>query len=359
MTRGDMCKLKPILLGLLLCSGTSFADSCDDCDTCCPESCYDYYDNSAPRCCANEGDCASILGDLCNACGCAIASPWPSPFNMELGVGYRQDKLKWSIAGLFDCPNVLSELTWKDLDIVEFSGSASYVSCRNYAVKVQGDYGHIYDGKNVDSDYLYSDRKGLYSRSINSAGRGHVWDVSGAVGYRITSAYARCIITPYAGYSYDSQYLHMYNGYQAFSFNFNEIGPFKGLNSRYTAHWSGPWLGADFNVQVEKCAFIFGSFEWHWVNYRGKGCWNLRPEIGPFYHKANGIGYLATLGGNWEICRNWGIGVMGSYRNYRTHSGRETGTLKPIDCDPIRFRTKFNQAKWISWTITGIVTYRF
>lgn len=354
-----MRKILVVLTGLTLSTGHLFAD--EDCFNPCDNECYDSYDtfncNACGPCATQSSD--DLFWDLCNSCGCAFASPWPSSINLDAGIGFRRDKLEWSIAGLFNYPNVLSELEWQDLRIIQYQAAASYVSCTNYAIKVYGDYGNIYHGRNIDSDYALNDEEGLYSRSRNNAGKGHVWDVSGAVGYRVTSSCARFVATPYIGYGYSSQYLHMYDGNQTFSLNPFELGPFPGLDSSYTAHWSGGWAGMDFTAQVEKCAFVFGSFEWHQLHYRGKGCWNLRSDIGPFYHKAHGFGYYATLGGNWEIWRNWGIGVVGTYRNYRTRSGWERLTVNDLLIGPVRIKTKFNGAKWSSWGITGIVTYRF
>ncbi len=293
--------------------------------------------------------------------GCK-ASPWPSPINIQAGIGYRRDKFKWSKAGPFDMPNVLSELRWSDLRIIEYGGNATYVSCTNYAVKAWGGYGHIYHGHNVDADFLGNDRRDLVALSDNKAGKGHVYDIAGGVGYRITSTCGRFIATPLIGYSDHAQYLRIFHGEQIFNF-FHPlyVGEIPGLNSKYKTRWFGPWAGMDFTVQVEKCAFLFGSFEWHILSYRGEGCWNLRPDIGPFSHRAHGFGYLATLGGNWEICGNWSIGVVGAYRNFRCRHGSE----KFIVYDPIfpkvteRFRFRFNGAKWHSWSITGIVAWRF
>lgn len=289
------------------------------------------------------------------AAGKSCTTNWPSAIDIDLGGGFRKDKFEWSIAGIDNIPNVLSELQWKDLRIAQIGGYASYVSCRNYAVRIDAQYGRIYHGNIVDTDYASSGREDLFSLSRNNASKGHVYDLSGAVGYRVTSTCARFVATPFIGYSQYAQYLHIYDGHQLFPTDFR----FPGLNSTYTTRWYGPWFGIDFEARVERCAFLFGGFEWHMLAYRGHGRWNLRPDIKPFYHKAYGMGYLATLGGKWEIWNNWAIGISGSYRNFRTRHGHENVVyIDPVD-GPIAVRTKFNQAKWRSYSVSAFSAWRF
>lgn len=294
--------------------------------------------------------------NLVNACQ---SDDWPSPINIEIGAGFRREKLEWSISGPDNTPNVLSELEWRDLRSAQIEGRASYVSCRNYAVEIAADYGHIYHGDNIDSDYLFDDEEGLFSLSKNKAGKGHVYDLSGGVGYRVTSTCARFIATPLIGYSNHAQYLHIYDGHQKFNLFSDEIGSFPGLKSTYHAHWYGPWLGLNFSARVESCAYVFGSFDWHWLSYHATGDWNLRDDIGRFHHQASGHGYGATLGGNWEIWDNWSIGIVATYRHYKTHHGREK--LKVFDTieGPIFVRTRFNTAKWVMGSISGVLMWRF
>src|ERR1700761_3940655 len=64
-------------------------------------------------------------------CSTCCDDDWPSPFNIDLAWGYRQDKFQWSIAGLHKRPKILSELKWDDLRISQIGGEASYVSWRN------------------------------------------------------------------------------------------------------------------------------------------------------------------------------------------------------------------------------------
>ena len=90
---------------------------------------------------------AAACGGWCDgwpkASSCCNRAPWPSTFNIDFGGGYRQDKFKWSIAGPNNYPNVLSEIQWRKLRIAQVGGMAKYVSCRNYAVRIDASYGRI------------------------------------------------------------------------------------------------------------------------------------------------------------------------------------------------------------------------
>jgi len=311
---------------------------------------------------------ALLVADCCcdfswpTAGGC-MHSPWPSTFNLYAGGGYRQDKFKWSIAGPDpdNIPNTLSELQWKNLRIAQFGGVASYTSCRNYVVRVDASYGRIYHGRWEDADYLGNDKTDIFSFSTGKAGRGHVYDLSGAVGYRVISTCKRFIASVLVGYAQYAQYLHMYAGKQVIDiFSVPEsLGPFTGLTSTYTTRWMGPWAGIDFTARVERCAYLFGSVQWHGLMYRGHGRWNLRDDLGPFFHKAYGYGYLATLGTNWEIWNNWSIGLMGSYRMFRTKHGHEHVRVTLPNGFSFDGVTRFNGAIWHAWTASAIIAWRF
>jgi len=55
----------------------------------------------------------------------AGAAQGSSRFDISLGTDYRHAQLDWNIAGTFagSGPNILSELTWHDLDIAQVSGA--------------------------------------------------------------------------------------------------------------------------------------------------------------------------------------------------------------------------------------------
>lgn len=141
--------------------------------------------------------------------------------HLDLSVGYRQDDLNWNIAGdtSGNNPNILSELTWSDLDIpiVKLSGNA--VLWEHLVIDGMYDHGKIIDGDNQDSDYLGDNRTSEFSRSNNGVDQDDVWDVSAAMGYRMyygadwgNFGVDDLWITALGGYSYHEQNLFIIDG---------------------------------------------------------------------------------------------------------------------------------------------------
>ena len=162
--------------------------------------------------------------------------------------GYRQDNLNWTIAGnsAGTSPNILSELEWEDLQILEVQGKAEIVLAEHFVLDGIGSYGQIMSGENQDSDFLGDNRTFEFSRSNNDAESGSVLDLSGGAGIRIhLDEYAEKLeseklhLTLLGGYSYHEQNLEITNGFQTIPFT----GSFAGLDSRYETQWEGPWAG--------------------------------------------------------------------------------------------------------------------
>lgn len=343
-----MRKLMAILSGCAMLSCQTLAadwcdwfNGCNDCDTC-------------------EG--WPTAANICT-------TDWPPCFKLDIGGGYRQDRFKWSIAGVdFDnalivdddiepFPNTASELQWKELRICQIGGNAHFVSCRNYVLYAAGEYGQIYHGHVVDADYLCNDKECLFSLTRHQANKGHVYDLAIAAGYRAFSTCGRFIGKILAGYSRHSQYLHMDKGRQIFLFAPCDFQI--NVHNTYTTRWYGPWIGVDFEARVERCAFMFGGFEWHMLAYRGHGNWNGRQDIRRFDHKAPGWGYVARLGGKWEIWDRWSLGVVGYYRMFRTKKGHENLCLHDPLLGDVRLRLRFNGANWHNYGVSGIISWRF
>ncbi|MEJ2314994.1 MAG: hypothetical protein P8Y85_09600 [Nitrospirota bacterium] len=123
----------------------------------------------------------------------------------DLGAGYRTDDFDWNIASDItgtQTPNILSELTWSDLNIFQVEAGVKAHVERVYA-RGSLDYGWILDGDNQDSDYLGDNRTLEFSRSNNDAGDGNVFDASVGIGYKIIDN--KLMVAPLVGYSYHNQ----------------------------------------------------------------------------------------------------------------------------------------------------------
>lgn len=283
----------------------------------------------------------------------------------RFGVGYRHDDFKWSIAGPDHVPNVLSELTWTDLQSWQIDGQVKFITEHGIYLRANGDYGKIGHGKNRDSDYLLNNKEGEYSRSENNAGRGEVFDIEGGAGYQFILCDSRLWIAPLIGYSLHEQHLQIYDGHQVINLEDPAlVGHFHGLHSNYRARWHGTWIGADLGYQFNCNIDFIAALEYHWAHYKGRGHWNLREEFrNDFLQTGHGHGFVASVGGNYRICENWKLGVLFGYQNWKVHNGKDktffivenaNSGLSKFDLS-----TRLNEVKWHSFTVAGTITWVF
>lgn len=301
-------------------------------------------------------------------------------FYYEMAVGYRQDNLQWSMSGIDESPNVLWHMWWNDLKIVEYSAQASYTSCFNYTLRLQADWGKIYKGEMRASGYQHDDEHAEYSRiKSECADRGHVMDFEAGVGYQFTSNGRRVIITPLAGWAWRQQKLQSSDHIQKFD-RIDIPRPHRclelqDLNIVYKPRWYGPWIGVDFQVAVEEpCIILFGSAEYHFVQFKSSGLWNYNDIfIQKFVQHTNGHGLVAHLGFSKGIACGWAWNIVGSYRNFQASKGTVKGTFvrnvmanpqqvlgTMPELDPCsREHPKLIKVKWNSWTAEFSLDYRF
>jgi hypothetical protein len=297
---------------------------------------------------------------------------------LSVQAGYRQDELDWSIAGkLFDYAqhedvivNVLSELTWRDLDIMQVGFSNETLFTDHYFFRISFSHGTIFDGENQDSDYKGLNRTGEWSRSNNNADKGDVSDMSVAAGYRFTVWNNRISLIPLLGYSYHEQNLVMTDGYQTVSepdaalrLNPPEVGPFSGLYSTYEARWRGPWLGLDagYTLALPKPSLhmTFGlGLEYHWADYSASADWNLRSDLAhpeSFEHEAVGTGYIVAAKWRCQFANRLGILLSFGYQDWSTDAGTDRVYLSTNEVD----ETRLNEVNWTSKSLMFGVDYTF
>lgn len=209
---------------------------------------------------------------------------------VDVSSGYRLDSLNWSIAGNTQGrnPNILSELSWQDLQMATLGAGGRY-QYQRWLLEAEVQYGYIYSGKNQDSDYYFNNRRGEFSRS-NNGSDGDTIDFSIAVGLPIDlgikQGWQQTLI-PRAGYSFHQQRLTIINGYQTIPAN----GPFNGLNTSYDSQWNGGWVGASLISEQQQRLRI--DISYHLPNYYAEANWNLRQDLAhpkSFEQWANGHG---------------------------------------------------------------------
>ena len=291
------------------------------------------------------------------------ASKFGTEVEMVFGAGYRRDDLDWNIAGdsSGNNPNVLSELTWDDVESyqVKFQGSLAIpniIALRGYA-----DYGWIFDGENQDSDYAGDNRTYEFSRSNNNADDGDVWDASLAIGYPFrTGQTVIATFTPLVGYSQHEQKLKITDGYQTIP----PVGSFSGLDSSYDTEWKGPWVGMDMRFRANKRNNFaerfetYLSYEYHWADYHAEANWNLRDDFQhpkSFEHNADGNGWIIGAGLNFILQRNIALNFDFDYQNWSA----KDGTDKVFFADGTTAKTRLNEVNWSSYALGLGLEVRF
>ncbi len=281
--------------------------------------------------------------------------------DLGVAVGHRTDQLRWSISG--NNVNILSELTWEDLNIVQVTlGGRLIVDYPNPNVSFYGrgsmGMGSIYSGDNQDSDYSGDNRTGEFSRSNNQADQGDVLDGSLGMGIRfkhtLTKAGATLSVAPLAGYSYHEQNLQMTEGFQTIPF----LGPFPGLNSTYDTEWRGPWVGFDLFLNTGPAHTFLGTLEYHWFNYEARANWNLRSDLAhplSFFHEANGTGLKGSLGLEERVLKNGVFIIKLEYLEWTTKPGTDYIFFN----DGTRAVTPLNEVRWKSYAFTLQFRYAF
>jgi hypothetical protein len=257
----------------------------------------------------------------------------------RIDLGYRQDNFEWSIAGTHGVPNVLSELKWQRLHMLEASLFGWHSDPYNFIpyLRWSGSYSTIMRGKVLDQDYAGHNRRCEFSRAEAKCYRGNVLDLAGGIGWPVLFEWCGWLqFAPVIGISWRQQHLHMHGGHQRIAlYDPNDVGRIHGLRSEYRTHWWGPWAGLDAFWEWDIRWAFTGSFEYHWsTRYRATGDWNLRPEFcGGFHHRAQGHAWVARGGIEFAFDCYWLFSLDATVQRWHTNSGTDTTRLKVLILD--------------------------
>lgn len=245
-----------------------------------------------------------------------------SPFAYELGMGYRQDNLGWSIAS--GGVNIASEVNWKKSNIMQIRGAAKFNFWDGWQLRGVASSGAVKSGANRDSDYAGNNRTQEFLRSDNKTG-GAVRDLSISLGRKFRffeSASAEGVqLVPQAGWSIHRQSLTMRDGQQTLPANGTLL---TGLNNTYDTNWQGAWLGVDALLGLGDSVALTSTLEYHWVDYTADANWNLRNDLAhpiSFKHIARGRGIVASVGATYRISRNFQLNVSLEQQRWSTATG--------------------------------------
>jgi len=299
-------------------------------------------------------------------------------FDLGLSAGYRVDNLDWNIASSASgtiTPNILSELTWDDLEIFQVKADAKIIMGRLLYLRGSFAYGTIFDGQNQDSDYAGDNRTLEWSRSNNSADEGNVLDGSLGIGYQARFASEKFRVAGLVGYSYHEQNLTMTKGVQTVKDVANaaligidatglpeEGDPLTGLNNRYDTEWKGPWLGVDLSYRPSEKWIFMGTFEYHWADFYADATWNLRTS-GPwplaqpksFEHEADGNGIIASVGCDYTLADYISVNLILDYKDWSTDPGID----RTFFASGAIGETRLNEVNWDSASIMLGLAFHF
>lgn len=288
------------------------------------------------------------------------SSPARAAVEKEFGVdvAVRTGQLDWSIAG--GGLDVLSELKWESLRIVEVRGYGELAFGSNLVVAGGLDAGAIVSGDNRDSDYAGSGRTLEYSRSENNGGGDSIGEARLSLGYRIARYGAgsepEASVTPFVGYAYRRQTFRMTDGRQTLSNQelttqpLPPVGPIDGLHSTYRTRWDGPLVGVEAGWNLARGHRISGRIAYHWADYLAEADWNLRDDFAhpkSFEQTATGTGLV--LSGRWRFPAERGarLSLLVEYETWTTRPGLDRTFLATGETADSRL----NEVSWRSLAV--------
>jgi len=297
-------------------------------------------------------------------------------FDLDVTGGYRVDQLDWNIAGDVDGqnPDVLSELTWQDLESYQVSAQGRLVMANNrfpFGGVVRGgfSYGDIYSGANQDSDYNGDGRTREFSRSNNRADQGNVWDASLGGGMVFFNRARTFSLAPLVGFSYHAQNLTITDGFQTLNDPANTpplptgvtvppVGSVAGLNSTYESQWRSGWLGVDVDYSPAPFFACHATVELHSGKYEAEADWNLRSDLQhprSFRHTSDNATGVVTGVGMRAGGKNLFFTLDYQYQKWRADEGLDRTYYSGGSVGV----TRLNEVNWEAASINAGVTVRF
>lgn len=332
---------------------------------------------------------------------CSAANAfWPeaTDSSLEIGVGYRRDKIDWrtsadlfgssdSSSGGSSAPFGLhSDLKWKNLNIWQIEARGEYVTCDCIYLRAYGDYGWIHSGKNTDSDsFTFNTGSDNEFSRTHAKTRGHVYDADIAVGYQFKLCDDSFSIAPLVGYAWKGQHLkdhhlrfdsiscsednanvnsslssarssYSYSDY-SYSNDSSSSSSSGRLNSHYNTRWNGPFIGFDLDYRMCQWSF-FLDYEYHFATYHAKANWNLRRDLPEgFHHRSKRAhGSVLDLGVRWEFCDCWTAALKGGFQWFDARHGHDRALVAEDNFGDVKAKCfvsiPLKHVKWHSESIS-------
>lgn len=262
----------------------------------------------------------------------------PYGFAYALGLGYRSDELDWrSKLG----PQAHTQEKWRNLDSLRLAGEMHMTTPIRLTFQGGLAYTWVLAGRTIHSDSISSlDHEAL--RFPGNADDGHVFEVTGGLGYRFAPAawLTRPYLEPIVGYAYRKQNLHA-----------QDFPGFDG-HYRYRAEWYGPWLGLRLGIEGQDWG-LFGQGEYHFASYRAEGDW--KGENREIRHNADGFGIVVQAGGSYRLFDQLALRLTFDFERWQTDPGKDRTEFS----DGTSIRTRLQEVNWRSLGGNLAVEYQF
>lgn len=212
----------------------------------------------------------SLVGTLSLAtldAGCGYDGFW------DINVGYRHDKLDWSVAGQEGFPNIFAELDWPDIHSIQAGTRYILSGWDSIYLRGEGYFGWILQAENIYSIYLNEDRSDLFSREKACRTGDRLWGVKIGLGAHLLKSGGPFDLAILGGYSYQGLRLRWRDPKLVFS-ELQPLGAVVDLVAKYRPKWQGGWVGMDGILRWRTCLTFVGTYELHWATFRSHGVWN-------------------------------------------------------------------------------------
>jgi len=201
-------------------------------------------------------------------------------FIVTPSVAYRYDVFKWSTSFYPLSQKKESELIWKNHIVQPSIKIETEPKANGVTLLGEGKYGYILKSlsNSWDLDWFNTKEKSEPYSKTQSAVKGNILDLSGAIGYSI-NLFSNNLLTFYLGYDYTDYRIKDY-GCRQLAYNQNRLlYPFNQLIAKYNFKTKSPWLGLSVNALLNDKFSIIPTIKFYSFKYTGKGYWLQRNDL--------------------------------------------------------------------------------
>jgi hypothetical protein len=252
--------------------------------------------------------------------------------SIEPSVGYGNENLVWSIAGVnaMDQPvNILSELKWRKIKAVTFQLRAETFVWKKLFVRGDLSSAYYLSGTVSDTDYAGDDRTDPTFHDVFNADKGGSISCVLATGYAIDLP-GKNSIGAFIGYTRDTQSLYL----------LRTNGTVQGdLRSTYNTRWKGLLMGINGLIYIHKKLHMVAKGVYSQLGYAATADWNLIPDFRhpvSFEHSARGYKVSVQSGFRYKVNNRLDARLSVARDSWTTGIGTDTLYRSNGDVDVTR-----------------------